>query len=50
MFVVSEGRSRTVEQFRALIEAAGLDLVQVHSMPSGRCVLECAAAKSDERR
>lgn len=50
MLVVSEGRSRTVEQFRALFVAAGLELVRTYPMPSGRCVLECAAAKPDERR
>ncbi|HEY9422634.1 MAG TPA: methyltransferase [Thermoanaerobaculia bacterium] len=50
MLVVSEGRSRTVEQFRALVSAAGLELVRTYRIPSGRCVLECAAAKPEERR
>lgn len=50
MLVVSEGRSRTVEQFRAVIGAAGLELVRIHPMPSGRCVLECAAPTSPEER
>jgi precorrin-6B methylase 2 len=43
MLVVAEGRSRTLEQFRAIIAAAGLELVRYHPTPSGRCVLECAA-------
>lgn len=42
MLVLTEGRSRTLEQFRAVILAAGLDLVRCNSTPSGRCVLECA--------
>lgn len=44
MLLVAEGRSRTLEQFRPVIEAAGLELVRSHAMPSGRCVLECAVA------
>ncbi len=44
MLVVAEGHSRTLEQFRALLGAAGLELVQHHRTPSGRCVLECAVA------
>lgn len=43
MLLVTGGRARTLAQFQAIIEAAGLELVHVHSEPSGRCVLECAA-------
>lgn len=43
MLVVAEGRSRTLAQFRALVEAAGMELVRYTSTPSGRCVIECAA-------
>jgi 2,7-dihydroxy-5-methyl-1-naphthoate 7-O-methyltransferase len=50
MFVVSEGRPRTVEQFRALGGAAGLRLVKIDPLPSGRCVLEYAAPIPEERR
>ncbi len=42
MLVLVGGRSRTLEQFRTIIAAAGMELVQRHAMPSGRCVLECA--------
>jgi len=42
MLVVAEGRSRTIEQFRAIIEAAGLELVHCYSLLSGRYALECA--------
>lgn len=42
MLVVTGGRARTAEQFHAVIGAAGLEVVRIHSMPSGRCVLECA--------
>jgi hypothetical protein len=48
MLVLLGGRSRTLEQFRSIIAAAGLDLVQRHPVPSGRCVLECAAAGSGD--
>lgn len=43
MLVIAEGHARTLEQFRALIDAAGLELVKHHPLPSGRCLLECAA-------
>ncbi|HEY7216334.1 MAG TPA: methyltransferase [Thermoanaerobaculia bacterium] len=43
MLVVSGGRSRTREEFRAVIAAAGLELVRSYSIFSGLCVLECAA-------
>jgi precorrin-6B methylase 2 len=43
MLVLVEGRARTAEQFRAVIHAAGLELVHLHALPSGRCVIECAA-------
>jgi 2,7-dihydroxy-5-methyl-1-naphthoate 7-O-methyltransferase len=49
MLVVSEGRSRTVEQFSAIIGAAGLELVRIYLMPSGRCVLECAGTGAPAR-
>lgn len=39
--VVGVGRSRTLEDFRAIINAAGLELVRCRSKPSGCCVLEC---------
>lgn len=44
MLVLAEGRSRTAEQFRSVIHAAGLELVRVCSMPSGRCLFECVPA------
>jgi 2,7-dihydroxy-5-methyl-1-naphthoate 7-O-methyltransferase len=50
LLVVAEGRSRNLEDFRALIHAAGLELVQAQTLPSGRCVLECAAPTPEERR
>jgi SAM-dependent methyltransferase len=38
--VVAEGGTRTLKQFRALAEAAGLELAGHKSMPSGLCILE----------
>lgn len=49
MLVVTGGRSRTLEQFRAIIEAAGLELVRHSFTPAGRCLLECAAAVAPEK-
>jgi 2,7-dihydroxy-5-methyl-1-naphthoate 7-O-methyltransferase len=44
MLVLTDGgRSRTIEQFREILGAAGLELVRCNAMPSGRCLLECAA-------
>jgi 2,7-dihydroxy-5-methyl-1-naphthoate 7-O-methyltransferase len=43
MLIIAEGRSRTLAQFRTLVEAAGMELVRYTSAPSGRCVIECAA-------
>lgn len=37
-------RARTTQEVRAIVDAAGLELVQLHAHPSGSCVLECAAA------
>jgi 2,7-dihydroxy-5-methyl-1-naphthoate 7-O-methyltransferase len=48
MLVITQGRSRTLEEFRAILDSAGLELVRCHSMPSGRCVLECAAANPEK--
>lgn len=42
MLTISEGRARTLAQLRAIIQAAGLELVQTCPMPSGRYALECA--------
>lgn len=44
MLVLAEGRSRTAEQFRSVIHAAGLELVRAFPMPSGRCLFECVPA------
>lgn len=41
MLLVNGGRARTLAQFQAIIGAAGMEVVQVHSHPSGQCVLEC---------
>jgi hypothetical protein len=52
MLIVTGGRSRTLEQFRALIEAAGLKLVRYSVTPTGRCFLESQATvlPEEERR
>lgn len=47
---LSEGRARTEEQLRALLGAAGLELVENHSISGGLCLLECAAPTPEERR
>lgn len=44
--VVGVGRSRTLEEIRAVIAAAGLELRRLYSRPSGHCVLECAAPEA----
>jgi len=41
---------RTLAQFRALLEAAGLRLVRHSVMPTDRCFFECAATIFPEER
>ena len=42
VLTLSEGRARTLSQLRAIVEAAGLELVRTYPLPSGRYALECA--------
>ncbi|MCX3061719.1 methyltransferase [Streptomyces beihaiensis] len=44
MLVISGGRERTIESYRALATAAGLTATDVRTTPSGLVVLDCRAA------